>query len=74
MQVRSQLASDIICSASNFDIDTSGAQSFNSLARHLWIWISKRDHDTCNTRVDDRIGTRRREAVMRTGLEGHIER
>ena len=64
MQVRGQLTFDERECDTHVDHDTGCTKSFNSLAGDLRIWITHTDDDPGDSRADDRIDTRRSDAMV----------
>src|SRR4051812_10731601 len=62
--------------SANADVerDTGGAQTRMALPRHPGIWIFQRRHDARDAGCDDAIGARGSFAIMRAGLQRHVER
>ena len=55
-------------------VDSGGAQHREARAGDAAVGVLERADDARNSRRDDRLGAGRRRAVMRAGLQRHIER
>ncbi len=55
-------------------LHASLAQHGNATSVHFFVWVAHANHHARDSLFDDKLGARRRFAIVRTGFEAHIER
>ena len=66
--------SRLLFEASDFDVDSGGAELFESPAADFGIGIGHRGHNSMNACRDQRVGARSSAALMRMRFEVDVER